>query len=81
MSRVVVSDAFAEQLFALPPCAELVDGQGRAVGTFVRAGEKPISYKTGGKSPLSHEEKMRRLAEPGGSSLAEVWERIKKQAS
>lgn len=53
----------------------LRDTSGKLLGYFVPADLTPRSVK----SPLTPDERARRLAEPGGTTLALFWEKMRKE--
>lgn len=76
MTRITIPDAFAAHVYDVTTSVELCDQSGLVLGTFVPAlHEDREAYKEF-KSPISDEEFQRRLAEPGGKSLAEIWKEI-----
>jgi len=79
MTQVVLPDAALSKLSSLDKPVSIVDSSGRALGTFVPGVVyDPEAYRRI-RSPLTPEERERRLKEEGGKTLAEFWEEMRKK--
>jgi len=81
MTRIVLSDEnVVAALDAIPQRSELCDSKGRVLGYFLPRSDDIVFYR-GVKSPLSPEERERRLKEgaSSGRSLSEFWEDMKRK--
>ena len=76
MTRIMISDAFANQVSGLTSTVEVCDASGQVLGIFTPRAAEDISACHDVVSPLSEAEVKRRLAEPGGRSLAEIWKTL-----
>jgi hypothetical protein len=78
MTRMILDEATAARLSAADSGAELFDPGGHLIGYFTRPDVReasPAEYDKI-KSPLTEEEVQRRLVEPGGTTLDEIWKRL-----
>jgi hypothetical protein len=73
MTQVVLSDAALAELTALNKPVSIVDSSGRDVGTFIPSVIYDAELYRRNPSPLTREERERRLKEGGGKTLAEFW--------
>lgn len=79
MVQVKIDAARRKRLIAAKGTVEFVDENGHCVGYF--QGILPPPYDESMIPPMSPEEIERRLAEPGGRSLAEVLKDLKDPAA
>ncbi len=75
MTRLVADENLRTKLKGLSEEIEICDEQGRTLGRFLpeKTYEK-LLYEV--EPQISEDEIQRRLAEPGGSSLEEIWQRL-----
>lgn len=76
MTRITITDEFASQVHNWTSTVELYDTSGKVLGTFVPIVVEDREAYANFKSPISDEEFQRRLNEPGGKSLAEIWKEL-----
>jgi hypothetical protein len=76
MTKVIVDETLRSKLNGLDGQLEFCDESGRTVGHFLPdALYKKLLY-TSDQCPYTEEEIRRHMEEPGGSTLAEIWERL-----
>jgi hypothetical protein len=78
MTRVIIEKSLRAKLVKLKQQAELCDEAGQTIGLFFPYEPQETKLPPGVKSPISDEELERRLNEPGGYSLAEIWTELEK---
>jgi hypothetical protein len=78
MNKIVVDEPLRSQLHDLKDHAELCDESGQTVGHFLPDHlYQSLLYAALEEPPhLTPEEIARRLAQPGGRSLPEIWKRL-----
>jgi hypothetical protein len=77
MTKIVVDEPLRSKLHDLKDPAELCDESGQTVGHFLPPQlYHSLLYKALEEPGLTPEEIERRLAKPGGRSLAEIWKRL-----
>jgi hypothetical protein len=76
MTKVVIDDALAKQFVDPHACVELCDKSGRVLGHFYPLENEDDALYAKYQCPLSEEELERREKAPGGSTLAEFWQRM-----
>jgi hypothetical protein len=76
MTKVVVDDALAKQFVEPQSCVELCDKSGKVLGHCYPVVDEDDALYAQFKCPFSEEELQRRESAPGGSSLAEFWQRM-----
>ena len=77
MTRITIPDDFASQVHNWTSTVEICDESGQLLGTFIPATAENLSDYHDLTSPLSEAEVKRRLAQPGGRSLGEIWKDLK----
>jgi hypothetical protein len=76
MTKLVADESLRSKLMGLSEEIEICDEQGRTVGHFLpREAYLRLMYEPT-EPQITKEEIERRLAEPGGRSLAEIWESL-----
>ena len=76
MTKVVVDEALRSKLNGLDKQVELCEESGRTVGHFLPdALYKKLLYAFD-HCPYTEEEIRRHMEEPGGRTLAEIWQRL-----
>jgi hypothetical protein len=79
MVRIIAKGDFAAQVAELSEAADVYDETGRLMGRYEPFPSKNRS-KEGYYIPDFDEEELDRIEqEPGGSTLTEIWERLKRQ--
>lgn len=73
MSRLIVSDAFSNQLDRITLPVELCDQSGKALGHFVPSGFSWNDVLAGDGCPYTTEDLASMRQESGGRSLGEIW--------
>ncbi|HUE71452.1 MAG TPA: hypothetical protein VMP01_11265 [Pirellulaceae bacterium] len=73
MSQITLPDAAISQLAASHDPVVICDSAGKAIGTFFPEIVHDPSLYAGVESPLTSEERERRLKEPGRKTLAQIW--------
>lgn len=76
MTKVMIEDALVAKLITATEGVAVCNTSGRVLGYFIPAAEYDESQYAGITSPYSDEELERRENEPGGSTLAEIWQRL-----
>jgi len=76
MIKVILDDSTGSQLASLTD-AELCDGSGKTVGHFLSSDVYRRLVIDWANAQVTDEELQRRLAQPGGRSLAEIWQRLR----
>jgi hypothetical protein len=77
MSKVIVDDELRAKLNGLDEDVEFCDTNGEPLGYFVPRGEfLKLLYAWERQQPVDLEDLDRRANEPGGRTLAEIWERL-----
>jgi len=78
MTRVIIEKSLRAKLVKLKQQAELCDEAGQTIGLFFPYEPQVTKLPPDVESPISDEELERRLKEPGGCSLAEIWAELEK---
>lgn len=76
MSKVTLDDALRSKLNGLNEHLEICDADGRTLGHYLPAEVYRELLVSGSKAHISDEELERRDREPGGRTLAEIWQRL-----
>jgi hypothetical protein len=76
MNKVVLDEPLRSKLHGLAEQIELCDESGTTIGRFLPEEAYRRLIYDWIKSQISDEELERRLNEPGGSSLSEIWEEL-----
>lgn len=76
MSRIILSDAFSNQLDRITLPVELCDQTGKALGHFVPSGLSWSDVLAGDGCPYTTEDLARMQNESGGRTLAEMWQSL-----
>jgi hypothetical protein len=76
MTRVVLDDVLRARLKNLDQQLEVCDESGRTLGHFLPAELYHRLLYDWGNAQISDEELERRLNEPGGRTLAEIWSNL-----
>ena len=74
MTYITLPDTAATQLAAANDPVVICDPAGKVLGTFYPEIVHDPSLYAGVESPLTSEERERRLKEPGRKSLAQIWQ-------
>jgi len=75
MNKVLLNDAVCTELRDLEE-AELCDRSGQTVGHFLSETLYRRLLYDWANAQISDEELQRRLQQPGGRTLAEIWDRV-----
>jgi len=76
MTRVIVDESLRSKLNGLDDQVEFCDESGRTMGHFLPdAVYKKLLY-TFDQCPYTEEDIRRFMEEPGGRTLAEIWQRL-----
>ena len=78
MEKVILEQTIRARLVACTQVVELCDEPGATIGRFVPEELFRSSAYAWARASISDEELDRRAAEPGGSSLAEILQRLEK---
>ena len=78
MTEVILDTAAVAHLHQATEYLTLRDEKGKVIGYFVPVDSHAPKALGGVKSPLSPEERAERMQEPGGASLQEFWEKMRK---
>jgi hypothetical protein len=79
MTQVILPEGAALKLTGLEGPVSVFDSSGQAIGTFVPGVVyDPEAYRRN-PSPLTPEERQRRIEAGGGKTLAEFWDDMRKQ--
>ncbi len=78
MTKVIVDERLRRKLINLAEQAELCDELGQTFGTFIPREPQETKLPPGVEPPFSQEELERRMNEPGGRTLAEIWADLEK---
>lgn len=73
MTQISLPDAAITQLSAAHEPVVICDSAGKVLGTFFPEIVHDPSLYVGIESPLTPEERERRLKEPGRKTLAQIW--------
>lgn len=76
MTQITVDSSIQQMLGGMSSHLELRDTNGQVLGHFLPEDEYIKMLYASYKCDLSEEEWQRRLAETGGCSLAEIWQRL-----
>ncbi len=76
MGAIVVGQELRNRLRAATTLVNLKDEQGTTLGTFVPEPLAKDLLLEWAKAQISDEEITRRLAQPGGTSLSQIWQRL-----
>jgi hypothetical protein len=76
MNKVILDDMLRAKLNGLDQHLELCDENGHTVGHYLPAEDYKDLLVDWSKARVSDEELDRRMQEPGGCTLAEIWERL-----
>lgn len=76
MTSLTMPDSIAAQMYDRTSNVPLYDSTGRLLGTFVPVLEDDREAHANFKSPITDEEFQRRIDEPGGKGLAEIWKEL-----
>jgi hypothetical protein len=76
MTKVILDEILRAKLNGLDEHLELCDEEGRTLGHYLPAIEYKELLVDWSKARASVEELDRRMQEPGGSTLAEIWARL-----
>lgn len=76
MTKLTADDQLGPSLRQLNQAVEVCDEQGTTLGHFLPKEQYFRLLYDRAKSEISDDELERRLNEPGGSTLAEIWERL-----
>ena len=79
MPRVILSETDLSKLAALSGPVSIADAAGRLLGTYVPGVTYDSEAYRRNPSPLTPEERERRLKQEGGMTLAEFWEGMRKK--
>ena len=79
MVRLVVDDAFRQQLEQLNTPVDLCDVSGRVLGQFIPQDDFDYQQAIADGCPYSEEELRKARNETGGRSLAEIWRELGQQ--
>ena len=79
MTQVTLNDEAVSRLNDVHDYVSLRDTKGKLLGYFVPADMAGSHTARSVKSPLTPEERARRLAEPGGITLAQFWEKMRQE--
>jgi hypothetical protein len=79
MNKIIIDEPLRSKLHDLRDHAELCDQAGQTVGHFLSPQlYQSLLYKALDEPGLTREEVERRLAQPGGRPLSEIWKRLGK---
>jgi hypothetical protein len=78
MTKLIVEESLRKKLINLDEEVELCDETGHSIGFFYPRGPREAKLPPGFESPYSDEELQRRMNEPGGHTLAEIWAELDK---
>jgi hypothetical protein len=76
MTRVTVDDSLRARLNGLDQQIELCDESGKTVGHFLPAALYHKLLYASDHCPYTEEELRQHMQEPGGRTLAEIWQRL-----
>lgn len=76
MSRVTLDESLRGRLNGLNEHLELCDAAGQVVGHFLPDQLYQKLLYAADRCPYSDEEMRQHMAEPGGRTLAEIWQRL-----
>jgi hypothetical protein len=76
MSKIVLDEALRSKLNGLNEPLELYDDSGKRMGHFLPEQLFSEWIMALSKARISDEDLDRRMEEPGGKSLNEIWERL-----
>jgi hypothetical protein len=76
MDKFIVDSILSSKLNGLNRHMELCDEAGQTLGHFLPADLYRELLVTWSKTHISDEELERRMQEPGGRTLAEIWQRL-----
>jgi CRISPR/Cas system-associated endonuclease Cas1 len=79
MTQIILPDAAISQLAAAQDPVVICDAAGKVLGTFFPETEHDPSLYAGVESPLTPEERERRLREPGRKTLTQIWKELGRQ--
>ena len=76
MTQIIVDEALRSKLNGLNAEIEFRDASGKTLGHFLpEPFYKKLLYSLDG-CPYTEEEVRQHMREPGGSTLAEIWQRL-----
>jgi hypothetical protein len=78
MVKLTINETLSKQLHSLEEEAVLCDDSGRTVGYYLPESLRKRLICDWAMSQVSEEELERARREPGGSSLEEIWERLRR---
>jgi hypothetical protein len=78
MTKLIVEESLRKKLINLEDKVELCDESGQTFGFFLPWAPQEMKLPAGVESPFSEEELKRRMREPGGRTLAEIWAELEK---
>jgi hypothetical protein len=76
MTRIEVDQSFQQKLGDMTDRLEFCDGEGRVIARYVPEAEYVKMLYDTIVCPLSEEEIARRISEPGGYTLQEIWKEL-----
>jgi hypothetical protein len=76
MNKITLDDALRSKLNGLNEYLEICDADGRTLGHYLPAEAYRELLVAWSKAHISDEELERRDREPGGRTLAEIWQRL-----
>jgi hypothetical protein len=76
MSRVIIDESLRAKLNGFDEEIELCDETGRTVGHFLPTDSYREMLVAWSKAHTTDEELERRMSEPGGRTLAEIWKSL-----
>ena len=76
MTQIILPDNAVSQLAAADDPVVICNQAGKVLGTFFPGLEHDPALYEGLESPLTPEERERRLKEPGRKTLAQIWKEL-----
>lgn len=76
MTRVIVDESLRSKLNGLDEQVEFCDESGRTIGHFLPEALNKKWLYAFDQCPYTEEEMRAHMEEPGGSTLAEIWQRL-----
>jgi hypothetical protein len=76
MTKVTIDETLRSKLNGLDQQIELCDESGRTLGHYLPANSYRDLLVAWSKARASDQELDRRMVEPGGCSLEEIWDRL-----
>ncbi len=77
MQKIIIDEVLRNRLHDFADQIELCDEAGQTLGHFLPAGlYRTLLYSTVKEPNLTVEDIERRLQQPGGRSLAEIWKSL-----